>query len=205
MPAAAAAHADTGHRLSADGATSADTREEQCQQFMQPPCSMDCSASMDYTFTTGEWASASRLPKETKMVAPDSCCCCEGPSTTPGQRTPRHVPQQSPDVRLVVLCVLAGVGDSGSAGGPSLARLNGFASPAARGLLPSPGGMSAATAAALQMPPGCSPGGLRLAGLDFGCGTDSLAGLWDDLRSDGGGSGNLMALADIFSDTTAAL
>ena len=93
----------------------------------------------------------------------------------------------------------AGAGDCGSAGGPSLARLNGFASPASRGIMASPAGMSAATAGVLHLP-GCSPGGLRWAGLDFGC-CDSFAGLWDDLPSHGsGGNAHMMAMSDIFND-----
>ena len=42
------------HRVSADGATSADTREEQCQQLSQPSgAAVDNGAMMDYAYTNG--------------------------------------------------------------------------------------------------------------------------------------------------------
>jgi hypothetical protein len=59
MPAAAATAAMTAcpeqpHRVSADGATSADTREEQCQQLSHPSgAAIDNGVMMDYAYTNG--------------------------------------------------------------------------------------------------------------------------------------------------------
>lgn len=68
MPAAAAAMATAAaaggpysteppHRGSADGGTSADTREERCQGLGQPPCGENGSTSMmDFAYCNGEWS-----------------------------------------------------------------------------------------------------------------------------------------------------